>query len=1250
MRLKSYFWSCCAVLTMFMLVAPVLQAQSVHGTLAGIVTDSTGAVIPGAKVDIVNTGTAATYNATTTSVGVFRFEDVALGDYTVTVTATGFKTGLTKNVLVQIGTVASISVSLQPGAASEQVTVTSEGPALETESSDVGGVISEKQIVDLPLALGGVGALRANEAFIFLQPATTGPGTANSNNGIFLSKIAGGQNYGNEVLIDGVSQQRSENGSSYDEEAPSVEALAEFKVTTSLPEAEFGRTTGGVEDFVTKSGANDYHGTGYELYRDTSLDANTFFNKGWRSFYCAGTADTPACRAGWNTPVDHKNDFGGTMGGPVRIPKLYNGHDKSFFFFSWEQLKFATGGTTTVTVPTQAERNSAGNGYDFSDRLTTIQSGTNPCDGTPVYAGEIFDPLTTTTVALPGGGTAECRTAFPGNVVPAGRASSVAKALLAYYPAPSNDDIFSNYSQQSVAPITDTTYSIRIDQNVSDKVKVWGSYNTRENDLFTGGLPNLPSPVSTNGWWQNFTTHFFRVGMDYSIKPDLLNYFVFGTNRSNSQNYSEAVAIGKDWSQLVGLTNTGGKNFPLISTGDSQIGLGFGNNGDNVDNGLRLNDAIVWTHGRHNIKIGGDLRYQQYSPINGRNEYIDFNANETAGAIGQGGGLGFASLMLGEADNGGTNVVLRGQRWISWYYAFFAQDDFKLTPNLTLNLGLRYDVDMPRREAHNNTSNFSPTAIDTEYGIPGALVFGDKCTSCNTRWADTWYKDFAPRIGFAWSPDFLHHKTVIRGGGGIIYGPLVYDDFGGSMVTGYTANPNAPSHNGFDPSFEIDNGMPAFTPPPDEDPGYYNGSYLPGSYITKSAGRPATVYNWNLEIQHQLADDLLLTVGYIGNHATDLESNLLNPNNMPKSDFALGNALYQPFIGNSAGVALPFPQFLQNWGGNPALQSALRPFPQYDFIDQGCCLENVGMSSFNALVVSITRHFHQGLNLQGSYTFGKTFTDADSALPNSGVGVSQDTDTDDLHHEKAISAQDLRHILVVSALYELPFGRGKQFLNHGIASQILGGWELGTVERMQSGQPLSFGCGWGIPGFQNCIRFSTYNGTSLKSAAYRKGANHLNPFFNKLPNGSLDVNSNTMFNLEYSNSMNPGQPGAENPGFGQTIGFYDRNNNYNRDCTPAPGSDCNGAPDQPYQFGVGIPRTTSAVRTPQYFNNDLSVIKKFPLYEKYTLSIKAEFLNSFNEHTFSIPDLQPYDNSSFGVPNGTVNTPRNVQLTARFQF
>ncbi len=1255
MRRTPSIWRCCTVF-LLLLMGAFLQAQTVHGSLAGVVSDATGAVIPGAQVSLRNAETGATYQMSTTSAGVYRFEDVSLGKYTVTVGAPGFKTAISKDVLVQIGTVSALDVVLQPGEVTDQITVRSEGPTLETESSDVGGVITEKQIVDLPLALGGVGAMRANEAFVFLQPATTGPGATNSNNGIFLSKVAGGQTYGNEVLIDGASQQRSENGSSYDEEAPSVEALAEFKVTTSLPAAEFGRTTGGVENFVTKSGGNQYHGTGYDIFRDRSLNTNTWFNKGWRSFYCSGANDTAACRADWDTPVDHKNDYGGTLGGPIRLPHLYNGHDKSFFFFSWEQLKYNIGGTTTITVPTLAERTG-----DFSDRLTNSKVGTNPCDGTPIYAGELFDPASTQTVTLAGGGTTECRTAFgsnanPTNVIPAGRESSVAKALIAYYPKPTNGNITNNYSQTAVAPITNTTYSLRIDHNVSDKIKVWGSYNTRENDLFTGGLPNMPSPVSTAGWYQDFTTHFFRVGMDYSIRPDLLNYFVFGSNRSNSKNYSQAVNAGKNWNQLVGLTNAGGKNFPLISTGDAPNGLGFGNNGDNVDNGLRLNDAVVWTKGRHNFKFGADLRWTQYSPINGRNEYIDFSGAETAGAPGQGGGLGFASMFLGEADNGGTNVVVKGPRWTSWYYAVFAQDDFKVLPNLTLNIGLRYDVDVPRKEAHNLTSNFSPTAIDTEYNIPGALVFGDKC-HCNTRWANTWMKDIGPRVGFAWTPGgVLGQKSVVRGGAGILYGPLVYNDFGGSMNTGYTANPAAPSKNGFDPSFQIDNGMPAFTPPPDEDPGYYNGSYVPGSYIKSDAGRPATVYNWNVEVQHELAEDLLLTVGYVGNHATNLGSNLLNPNNMPQKYFGLGNALYQPFNGNTAGVASPFPQFLQNWGGNPSLQQALRPFPQYDFIDQGCCLENVGMSSFNALIASVQRRFKDGLNLQASYTWGKTITDSDSAVPGVGPGISQDMDVNNLHHEKAISAMDTPHTLVLSLLYELPLGQGHRYFNHGLGAQVLGGWEIGTVQRMQSGQPVSFGCEWGIPGFQNCIRFSRNQGTPLKSAAYRRGARHLNPFKNNQNNGSVDPTSNSMFNLEYSDAMNQGNlaNGPANPGYGKPYAFIDSNNNYSRDCTTATISYCRSAGlDQPYTFGVGIPRTTGEVRTPAYFNNDLSIIKRFPVYERYTLSLKAEFLNAFNQHTFGIPyggGLNPYDNNAFGVPSSTVNGPRNMQLTARFSF
>lgn len=632
-------------LLLIWLLAPILAlAQSVHGTLTGTVSDSTGAVIVGAKVSIINSGTSAAYSATTTSVGVYRFEDIALGTYTVTVNAPGFRASVIKNVLVQIGTVAAVNVTLEPGAASAQITVTSQGPTLETESSEVGGVIDNKQIVELPLALGGVGALRAAEAFVFLQPATTGPGTANSNNGIWLQKVAGGQNFGDDTTIDGVSQQRSENGSSFDEEAPSVEALDQFKVITSLPEAEYGHTTGGIKDFVTKSGSNLYHGTGFDLYKDQALNANTWFNKGWRAFRCTGSNDTAACRAPYATPTDHKNDYGGSLGGPIRIPKLYNGRDKSFFFFAWEQIHYATSSTNTSTVPTVAER-----GGNFSDRLSTTPSGTNPCDGSPIYGDEIFDPATTQTVNLPGGGTTECRKAFSQDTISTGF-STVATALLPYWPQPTNDNVYSNYTFRGSAPITDTTYTLRIDHNFNEKAKMWGAYSTRENDLYTSGVPTLPSPVSPTGWWQNFTTHFFRVGVDYSMTPNLMDYVIFGTNRSNSQNYSEAAAIGKDWSSLIGYGNIiGSRNFPQFWTSNSVAMLGNdGANDDNVDSTFQLTDAVVWTHGRHSFKFGADLRMQQYSPITGNSPWLTLASGQTAGAEGQGGGDGFASLLLGE--------------------------------------------------------------------------------------------------------------------------------------------------------------------------------------------------------------------------------------------------------------------------------------------------------------------------------------------------------------------------------------------------------------------------------------------------------------------------------------------------------------------------------------------------------------------------------------------------------------------------
>ena len=1090
----------CARLAVLVTIFAVLSvgafAQSVRGTLSGSVTDPSGAVVAGAKIEAKNAGTGVSSTTVSTSSGSYQFPELPLGTYDVTVTAPGFKTASFSNVVVQLNSTTPLNAKLALGQSTESVTVTAAATGIQTESSDVGGVVTDRQITQLPLALGGVGNLRSPEAFTFLLPGSTGPGAANSNNGIFISKLAGGQNFGNEVLLDGASQTRSENGSSFDEEAPSVEALQEFKVTTAIPSAEFGRTTGGVENFVTKSGTNSFHGTAYDIFRNGDMDANTWFNNGRQALQCVGDANTPACRASFARSPDRQNDYGGTLGGPVWIPHVYNGHDRTFFFFSWEQFKQTTGGPSTSTVPTVAER-----GGDFSQFLNTgTVEGINPCDGTPVYLGQIFDPATSR--KLPDGKS--CRTAFPGNIIPVNRFSAAAANILKYYPLPQTSAAINNFTFSQPYPIANTTYTLRIDQSFGQRSKIYGSYTSRDNTSLKA-TRSLPDPVDPNQWHQDFITHFGRFGWDYDFTSNVLNHLNLGTNRSNSKNFT-APALGKtNYAAQLGIGNIESFNFPIIhiDPADNIVQLSNGHNGDNIDNGFRLNDSVFWQKGRHALKFGTDVRMQQYSPINLPNPTFNFERAATLAtnepSVNPGDGNGFASLLLGDVDNGQTQQIAHQPRWTSWFYGFFGQDDFKAANNLTLNLGLRWDADLPRSEAMNNTSNFDPNAIDPRYNIKGAVVYGSNCHGCNTKWADSYYKDVSPRIGFAYSPSMFNGKTVLRGGTAIFYGPLQYSDFGGSMVTGYTANPNFPNTDSFTPAFNLDAGFPAYTPAPNLNPSVFDGAAVSNDYIKPSFGRPAAVYSWSLQVQQQVSSNTVLAFGYVGNRGTHLHSGFLtNDNNMSKANFALGDQLTSSVDSNTVGVTQPFSGFDALWGSGAQVQRALRPFPQFTYIAGDCCLENLGHSSYDALLVSLQRNFTNGLQFLVSYTWSKTMTDADSALPfvNNGFNdvVAQGQDPTNLKDNKSVSLQDIPNTIVLSYLYELPFGRGKLFLNRGgWVNQVIGGWQLGGIQRYESSTPVSFGCASGIPGWDNCIRF-TATGKSILSPAGR--AHRVNPLGN----------------------------------------------------------------------------------------------------------------------------------------------------------
>src|SRR5215472_1080390 len=332
------------VLALFLFAAAhPTPSQSDRGTIAGTVLDSSGGAVEGVTVTATDTATNTVYTATTGPTGGYRLYDLRVSVYRVSVAAPGFKTDEKTGVVVQVNSTASLDFSLQPGAVTETLTVVADAPGLQTETSDMGTVVDKRQIEELPLALAATGQshMRSPESFVFLAPGTTGPGTTTGGSaGIFESKLSGGQSFSTEVLLDGASIIHAELGSQFDENAPSVEAMNEFKVTTSTIPAEFGRTSGGVESFTTKSGANAFHGTAFDILRNDKLDANSWTNN----------------FNGAPKPTDHQNDFGGSLGGPVWIPKLYNGHNKSFFFFSWEQYRKNEGTSNITTLPTDAER------------------------------------------------------------------------------------------------------------------------------------------------------------------------------------------------------------------------------------------------------------------------------------------------------------------------------------------------------------------------------------------------------------------------------------------------------------------------------------------------------------------------------------------------------------------------------------------------------------------------------------------------------------------------------------------------------------------------------------------------------------------------------------------------------------------------------------------------------------------------------------------------------------------------------
>jgi Carboxypeptidase regulatory-like domain len=1227
--MKHVWLGTLALTTMCLLLPGTAWAQSDRGTIVGSVLDSTGALVPGAGVTITGADTGAVYKTVTSSQGVYRVSDIAVGRYDVTVEAKGFKTSVQTGVLVQINTVAALNVTLSPGSVNEQVTVSADAPTLQSESSDIGTVVGDRQIEELPLALSATGQsfLRSPETFVFLTPGTTGPGTGNSSSGIFLSKLAGGQNLGAEILLDGISVQRQDTVSAFDQTAPSVEALNEFKITTSTPSAQFGRTSGGVESFTTKSGTNAYHGTIFELFRNEALDANSWDNN----------------FVGAPKPRDRQNDFGGSLGGPVHIPHLYNGHDKTFFFFSWEQYRNKLGTTNVATVPTDAER-----GGDFSALLGADTGVANPCTpGQNVLLGQIFDPSTTRVV-----GNQTCRLPFAGNKIT--NLSTVAKNVLPYLPSPNSpgelNGLKNNFVFNSSKPIVETTMTFRIDESVTQKSKMFFSYSSREQNSLNNN-PAIPGPA--DGTYHNrYLTHYVRYGWDYLATPSLLNHFVVGLNRLTTASIGVSVN-GTDWPKVLGISNAFGQVFPQFQFNGSPLGIGYqalaaGNDDYHYPNSLVIADSISWTKGRHNLRFGGEWRAFQFSVLAGGNTSPNYQLYnyQTAWAPGdKSTGDPFASFLIGQPWSESLTVNSHFPRWNQRYYALYVQDDVKVRKNLTLNLGLRWDVDTPRHEATGAQSVLSLTAANP--GTPGqlgALVYGSKATGTST-----YLKDIGPRIGFAWSPEFSRN-TVVRGAYSIYYAPLSYSDFGGFLTSGTSVNPSFTSGDNFTPVQSLDAGFPAYTPPSNtQDPTLQNFTTNSINTVLPSYGRPGMIQNWDLEIQHQLMADLILSVGYVGQHATRLNSGLAQVNTINPKYNSLGAALSYtvdgsdkhngPAILNQLGVSVPS-WFIPGWGatsGNDTVGNLLRPFPQFGQINTNCCLENLGQSTYNALQTKLERRFRNGLNLLASYTFSKTLTDADGSYPfftNLTSNVFGSQNPFNLRAEKAVSYQDVPHTFVLSYVYELPVGPGKKYLNHGVASKILGGWEISGVQRYQSGTPVLINeFATGLPGASG----GQYSGANFRYSIVPGQPLFVSKPANWTPASNNGWNSGCSENPDGTFSSNSG------PSVLNCAAFLD----------PSAASLATGGG---YVYG-NLPQILSYWRSPWYINEDFSILKRTIIRESHAILFKLDIPNAFNRHIFGQVDGNIFD-SHFGVPGygnfaGTpavVNAARQIQATLRYEF
>ncbi|MBC8166927.1 MAG: TonB-dependent receptor, partial [Bryobacteraceae bacterium] len=1010
---------CFTAILAFSLLQTVV-AQTERGTIRGTVVDPAGASITGAKVTARNVQTGVLTTTVSTNAGVYSIPNLRPGTYAVEAEQTGFKKLIRNNVVVEVAGVIGLDLALQVGDLAESVTVSSEAPQLQSESSEVRTTVSPQAYIDLPVSASGS---RSTEAFIFLAPGTTG--------NTFDAHVNGSQTLSKEIQIEGLSMTTAEVGGDPRVLTLPPDAIQEFSLATSSYSAEFGNTGGGVERFVIRSGTNQFHGAGYEYLRNDKLDARGFFN---------------ATRS-----VNRQNEYGGSIGGPIWIPKLYNGRNRSFFFFNINYFKFRSGPVNqTASVPTAAFRRGD---------LSALRDA----QGNLI---QIYDPATTR-ADNQGGFT---RDPFPNNQIPTSRFSAVSQKVLGFVPLPTLAGIVNNYPATGNNRNDNRNNTMKFDHLFNSTHRMSGSWNYGKN-TDSGPFAALPRPVANSrdgvlGPGQNTV----RLSHDWVISPTVLNHFAAGLTRQHQ--LLQAPEQGQNWGQQLGLSGVENGPFPVIFTDPFTP---WGQNQDllrTISATWAYSDSLSVVKGKHNLKFGVDFRKLQNNLLQGaQSGSFTFSRNETAfpsAARRAETGNAFASFLLGEVDAGSIqiNEVTRGMRLT--YLAGYVQDDFKVSRKLTLNLGLRWDLYTPMREVNDVYSIMDATTPNPAAdGRLGALIFAGEGQgrSGQSRLTDgTSYTNFGPRLGFAYS---ITSRIVMRSAWGLVYYPTGALGGGNAKppATGFIANPSFFSQNqGVSSAFRWDNGFPSFPRPPFINAGFGVGPGLTGGTNTWNTGarNPSRTQTFNYGLQWQLGAGLMLDTSYVGSKSTRLATGVFNLNQVDPVYLRLGELLTQnidsPAVA-AAGFRRPYASF------QGSLAQSLRPFPQYGGIGT-VNSANVGNSSYHSLQVKLDKRLSNGFFFLSSYTWGKSLTDASSAL--SGFFSTSARDHYNRSLEKALSVFDVPHRLVGAFTYELPIGPGKPIGNvNGAVGKVIGGWQLTGVLSYQSGTPIGVGVNNTLPLFNS---------------------------------------------------------------------------------------------------------------------------------------------------------------------------------------